>query len=327
MSIDVHNHFYPASYLKALRTGKYRAKLSSVGGSDPILRYAGDYNILVPGHRELETRLYDMDQNGIETHILSLTTPGVHIEEAKAGTALAQKVNDEFARIRQDHPGRFYAFAALPLQDPEAAARELERAVKKLGLAGATLFTNVENQTLDDPAFDSLFSTAQTLDVPLFLHPTTPKEHGSLARYRLVPLLGFLFDTTTAVARLIFAGVFERYPKLKLIASHLGGTLPYVAERLDRGYRAYPELWEEIPQRPSTYLRRLFYDTVSFDPKVLEFVRTALGAEQMLLGSDYPHQIGDMRQALSALDQMAISEAERKRIQSINAQSLFGIGN
>ena len=323
MGIDVHNHFYPAAYLKALRTGKFKAELSSGSGPDPILSYAGDYNILVPGHRELDARIADMEKAGMDSHILSLTTPGVHIEEPAAGVELARAVNEDFSTLCRDHPGQFFAFAALPLQDPEAAVDELRYAVTHLGLGGATLFTNVGGRNLDHPSFAPIFAAAEELRATLFIHPTSPHDHGPLADYRLVPLLGFLFDTTTAISRLIFAGVLERHPSLRLIASHLGGTLPYVAERLDRGYRVYPEIWDLIPSPPSSYLAQVYYDTVAFDPKALQFVRGAVGAEQMLLGSDYPHQIGDMKLALAALRQMEITTKERHLVMEGNARRLL----
>ncbi|MFO8059439.1 MAG: amidohydrolase family protein [Bacillota bacterium] len=324
MGIDVHNHFYPGAYLKALHTGQFRAELSDGHGTDPILSYAGDYNILVPGHRRLEARMADMEEAGIKAHILSLTTPGVHIEEPSAGIELARAVNEDFAAICRDHPGQFFAFAALPLQDPEAAADELRHAVSSLGLAGATLFTNVDGHNLDHPSFAPVFATAEELGAVLFIHPTSPDQHGALADYRLVPLLGFLFDTTTAISRLIFAGVLERHPNLRIIASHLGGTLPYVAERLDRGYRVYPEICDLIPGPPSSYLARIYYDTVAFDPSALQFVRGTSGAGRMLLGSDYPHQIGDMKRALAAVRDMEVTSEERHQITKGNARRLLG---
>lgn len=323
LNIDVHNHFYPESYLRALRTGRYSATLTQGDGPDPILEYSGDYNILVPGHRDLDARVEDMDAAGMDAHVLSLTTPGVHIEDPSAGAELARAVNEDFSAICREHAGRFYAFAALPLQDPRAAADELEHAVIDLGLHGATLFTNVAGRSLDHPAFEPLFETADRLRAPLFVHPTSPHDYGALADYRLVPLLGFLFDTTTTVARLVFAGVPERHPNLVFIASHLGGTLPYVAERLDRGFEVYPEIRELIPRRPSEYIGRMYYDTVSFDPEAVGFALRSQGLEHLVLGSDYPHQIGDMRKALDTVHRLHLPEEESARILGGNIDLLI----
>ncbi|MFO7942085.1 MAG: amidohydrolase family protein [Bacillota bacterium] len=323
--MDVHNHFYPQAYLDALRTGRFRARLESGKGTDPVLHYAGDYNILVPGHRDLGARIRDMEESNMQTHILSLTTPGVHIEERGAAIELARAVNEEFSNIGSSHPERFRAFAALPLQDPDAAAEELRHSVQNLGLVGGTLFTNFSDKTPEDPSLHPVFETATDLGVPLFIHPTTPQNVGPLTDYRLVPLLGFLFDTTTAVSRILFSGVLTRYPQLKLIVSHLGGTLPFVAERLDRGYRVYPEISDLIPEKPSTYLAKLYYDTVAFDVSALRHVRDTVGASQMLLGSDYPHQIGDMDLAIASVNDMDLSEVERDEILGGNAATLFGL--
>lgn len=323
VNIDVHNHFYPASYLHALRTGEFKARLRAGDGSDPVLDYAGDYNILVPGHRDLEARLSDMERSGMDAHILSLTTPGVHIEEAAAGVELARAVNEDFASICRQHGGRFHAFAALPLQAPEAAATELQYAVTELGLHGAVLFTNVNGRRLDHPDYAPVFATAAALNAPLFIHPTSPSPVGALAEYRLVPLLGFLFETTTTVARLVMAGVLERHPRLALIAAHLGGTLPYVAERLDRGYRVYPELEPILPHPPSHYLARVYYDTVAFDPGALRFVVGAVGAGRLLLGSDYPHQIGDMDRALATVRELGLGPEHSGEILGGNARRLL----
>ncbi len=325
MTVDIHNHFYPAAYLQALRTGDYRASLTEDAGPDPVLAYSGDYNVLVPGHRDIAARLEDMDAVGMDTHVLSLTTPGVHIEGIEAGRELARAVNEDFSAISRDYPGRFYALAALPLQDPAAATEELTHSVEMLGLVGATLFTNVDGRTLDDPSYAPLYAAAESLGVPLFIHPTSPHDPGALADYRLVPLLGFLFDTTTAISRLIFGGILERHPGLKLIAAHLGGTLPYVAERLDRGYRVYPEISDLIPHPPSDYLARISYDTVSFDQGALRFVLGSMGADRLLLGSDYPHQIGDMSRALWAARSLGLPAPTAERILSGNARALLGI--
>lgn len=324
MSIDVHNHFYPESYLQALRTGRYRATLTEDSGSDPILHYSGDYNILVPGHRELGARVGEMDEAGMNAHVLSLTTPGVHIEDPSAGAELARAVNEDFSAICRQCRDRFYSFAALPLQDPEAAAGELEHAVRHLGLHGATLFTNVEGRSLDHPAFEPVFEAADRLRAPLFVHPTSPHDYGALSDYRLVPLLGFLFDTTTTIARLIFAGIPERYPNLAIIASHLGGTLPFVAERLDRGFEVYPEIRELIPGRPSEYIGGMYHDTVSFNPEALRFALRSQGLDRLMLGSDYPHQIGDMNRALDTVQSLGLPGDEESRILEGNILDLIG---
>ncbi|NPV69546.1 MAG: amidohydrolase family protein [Firmicutes bacterium] len=323
-AIDVHNHFYPPSYLEELKKGRGAATVTEDKDGNYILTYEGDYNVIVPGHRDIEFRREELDRAGIRAQILSLTTPGTHIETTERGIRLAKMTNDDFAAITQRFPGRFYGFAALPLQDPGSSARELERAVKELGLKGGTLFTNVNGKTLDDPSYEELFKTARELDAPLFVHPTTPIPSDAFLDYRLAATVGFTVDTTLAVARLIFSGVLDRVPGLKLIASHLGGCLPYLAERLDRGWAAYPEC-KKASRAPSSYIREIYIDCVSFEPLAVDFARKLLGAWRLMVGSDYPHQIGDLYRCTEVIGGLEAPEGEKTAILSGNAVALLGL--
>jgi len=325
MKIDVHNHFYPAPYLKELEKGDTQARLERGKGSIPHLLYAGDYNILVEGHRVIEHRLKDLDRTGIEMQVLTLTTPGVHIEERARGVGLAQIVNDAFSEIVKQYPDRFVALATLPLQDPDASVRELERAVTKLGLKGAMVFTNVNGHPLNAPHFWPLYEKAAELEVPIMLHPTTPVSVEAYDELRLPPLVGFPFDTTIAVARLVLSGVLEKYPTLKLIAAHLGGAIPYLAERIDRGYKVYPEIRTNIPRPPSDYFKQIYMDTVAFDTAALTFALEFAGPDKLLLGSDYPHQIGDLGGSVRAVEALQISTETKEKILEANAIQLFKI--
>ena len=322
ISIDVHNHFYPESYIKELKKGEAVAKVSKDSEGKLILAYEGDYNYIVEGNKDIGFRLEHMDQIGIRTQILSLTTPGAHVEERERGIRLAQLTNDDFAEISAKYPGRYYGLAALPLQDPEASARELRRAVQKLGLKGGTLFTNINGKTLDDPSFQVVFETARELDVPLFIHPTTPSPAVSYLDYRLAATVGFTVDTTMNIARLIFSGLLDRVPGLKLIASHLGGCLPYLAERLDRGYRVFPEC-QNIVKEPSAYIKDTYIDAVSFEPLAVDFAYKLLGADRIMVGSDYPHQIGDTTRCTAVIRGLNASDEEKEQMFHLNAKALF----
>ena len=323
VAIDVHNHFYPSSYLKELKKGEGAAKVTEDSKGDFILTYAGDYNVIVPGHRDIEFRLAELDRIGIKTQILSLTTPGVHIEERERGIRLAKMVNDDFAEIAGKYPGRFYGFAALPLQDPKAAAMELRRAVKELHFKGGTLFTNINGQTLDDPSFQCVFEEARELDVPLFIHPTTPSPADAFLDYRLAALVGFGMDTTLTVARLIFSGLLDRVTGLKLIASHLGGCLPFLAERFDRGYSVYPECQKPL-KMPTSYLKEsVYFDCVLFEPLAVEFALKLFGSDHFLAGSDYPHQVGDLEKCVGVIRELDMSPEIKEKILHLNAEKLF----
>jgi aminocarboxymuconate-semialdehyde decarboxylase len=202
MIIDIHNHYYPPRYLAEVeRGGGSRMRIGYDAQDRLLIHYPGDYNIVVRGHRDLDERVRAMDEDGVAMQAISLTTPGVHVEDTRRGIELARLVNDEFAQATARYSGRFAALAALPLHDPDAAVLELDRAVTQLGHRGALLFSNINGRSLDHPDYFPLFEKLAALQVPAFLHPTNPAALGGLADYRLTAIVGFLFDTTTAVMR------------------------------------------------------------------------------------------------------------------------------
>jgi len=322
MIVDVHNHFYPKAYLDAVKKGGSVAKAAEDAAGNLLIVYEGDFNVVDRGHADASFRLEEIGRYGIDCQILSMTTPGVHIEEKSRGIELARAVNEGFAEIVKASRGHFRALAALPLQSPKDAADELVHAVRKLGLAGGTVFSNVNGKMIDLPEFEPLLAAASDLDVPLFIHPTTPVPSTEFLDYRLAATVGFTVDTTVCVARLIFSGTLDRFPKLKIIASHLGGSLPYLAERLDRGYLAYPEC-KKVKGLPSEYLKRVYYDCVLFDPKTVAFAVGQMGASQFMVGSDYPHQIGSLQKAVKVVEDLPFSSDVKEQIFGGNAKRLF----
>ena len=182
----------------------------------------------------------------------------------------------------------------------------------------------MNGKTLDDPSFLPVLEAAVDLDVPLFLHPTTPSPADAFLDYRLVATVGFTVDTTLAVARLIFSGVLDRLRGLKLVASHLGGCLPYLAERLDRGYAAYPEC-KRASRPPSAYIKEIYIDCVSFEPLAVDFARKLVGAGRLMVGSDYPHQIGDLHKCTQVVEGLDIQAVEKEMIYHGNAERVFRI--
>lgn len=325
MIIDVHNHYYPPRYLAELERRGSGVHVAHDNDGRMLVHYPGDYNVVALGHRDLDERIRVMDEHGIAVQAISLTTPGVHVEERARGIEFARMVNDEFAEAMARHPGRFAPLAALPLHDPQAAVAELERAVSQLGLRGALLFSNVNGRSLDDPEYFPLFEMLAALDVPALLHPTNPANIDAIADYRLTAIAGFLFDTTTAAMRLVFGGVLERLPHLKLILGHLGGTVPYIVERADRGYEAYEECREHITRPPSEYFRRMYYDTVNFNPDALRLALAFVGPERIVFGSDYPHQVGSVGKALDTLRDLDLNERTRAALLGGTAQNLLGV--
>src|SRR5487761_94714 len=324
-TIDFHNHFYPKGYVEELRNGKGYASILSDTNGRLIAKYTGDYNIVVGPHIDLEKRLVDMKNYGIDIQVLTLTTPGVERESIERGKRLAKITNDEYGDIAERYRDSFVALATLPMQDPLASVEELERAVKDRGLRGAMIFSNVNGRPLDSTEFIPIYEKAASLDVPIFIHPTSPVNSSYMDDYRLVPILGFGVDTALAIFRIVFSGIMERLPNLKLVATHTGGVFPYLRGRAEIGYQAYPECKVNLSKPPSTYLKKIWLDTVCYDEDVIMSSFNYVGEDKMLLGTDYPHQISDIEHAVGRVRRLNIQEGAKNKILGENAMKLLKI--
>jgi aminocarboxymuconate-semialdehyde decarboxylase len=323
--IDFHNHFYPPAYLDALRSGSSAVEVTIDDDGNPRIFYPGDYNIAVPGHRDIDYREQVLKDHGVDTQVITLTTPGTHVETPATAARFAALVNDAFANIVRDKKGRFAALATLPLNDPTASVAELNRACRDLKLPGAMLFSNVNGVGLDDERFWPIYEAANDLGAILYIHPTHPVGVEAMTDYWLMPLVGFLCDTTLAASKIVFSGVAERFPRIQWALCHMGGAIPYLAERLDRGFEAFSECRRNIPRPPTDYLKRFYYDTVNFNPKAIQLAISFAGAGQIMAGSDYPHQIGSIPKMMSSIQALDIAEADRSAIFGANAARLLGL--
>ncbi len=322
MIIDFHNHYYPPEYLAAVKQGPTRVRMDYDAEGNPRLHYPGDYNILVPGHRDLDFRQGVLDEHGVDKQVITFTTPGTHFEEPATAVEMARRVNDAFAAAMKTRT-HFAALATLPLNDPAASVAELERAMTVLGLPGAMVFSNVNGVALADKAYEPLWKKADELGAVIYIHPAHPLGVEAMEQYWLMPLVGFLMDTTLAAAHLVFAGVPERYPRITWVLCHLGGAIPYLAERLDRGFEAFGECRANIRRLPSEYLKQFYFDTVNFDVNAIELAIKFAGADRILAGSDYPHQIGSIPKMLDAIRRLPISETDRAKILGGNAARIL----
>jgi aminocarboxymuconate-semialdehyde decarboxylase len=187
------------------------------------------------------------------------------------------------------------------------------------------LFSNVNGVGLNDQRFWPIYEAADHLGAVLYIHPTHPVGVEAMTDFWLMPLVGFLMDTTLAAAKLVFAGVPERFPRIQWALCHLGGAIPYLAERLDRGFYAFRECRANIPRPPSDYLKQFYYDTVNFDRHALQLGIAFAGVEHILAGSDYPHQIGSIPRMLESIRGLDVSEADRAAIFGGNAARLLGL--
>jgi aminocarboxymuconate-semialdehyde decarboxylase len=324
--IDFHNHVYPPKYIEAIQTGPSAYEVTFDADNNPVLHSPGDYNILVPGHRLMDVRQGVIEAAGVDKQIISLTAPGTLIETPERSVELSRMINDIFAEIQDEHEDRFPALATLPMNAPDACVPELERAISELGLKGVTIFSNVNGIALSDQRFWPIYKKANELNIVFFIHPTYPMGVEAMEEYMLMPLVGFLADTTLAAASLVFSGVVERFPNIRWVLAHLGGAVPYLAERFDRGYAAFPQCRDNISKLPSEYLQENFYyDTVNFDVTALQFAIDFAGVDHLVAGSDYPHQIGSLEKMLTSINQLGLTPEEKAGILGENAARLLGL--
>jgi aminocarboxymuconate-semialdehyde decarboxylase len=323
--VDVHNHFYPPAYMKALEKGESSVVVKYNKRGDPEIHYPGDYNVAVAGHRDIAYRQGVLEKESVDTQVITLTTPGTHVETPQVAARLAQITNDDFARIVQERGPRFASLCTLPLNDPNASLKELRRCIEELRFPGAMLFSNVNGVHLADQRFWPLYEYANDKKIVLHIHPTNPVGVEAMTEYWLMPLVGFLMDTTLAAGMLVFSGVAERFPNIKWVLSHLGGSVPYLVERFDRGYEAFAECRANVKKPPSEYLKNWYYDTVNFNPNAVELAIKFAGADHVMAGSDYPHAIGSISKMKRMLAKIGVSDAERAAIMGGNAAKLYGI--
>jgi aminocarboxymuconate-semialdehyde decarboxylase len=272
-------------------------------------------------------RLKDMDAQGVDVQVLSIHTPffGYHLD-AVQGRRLAREVNDEIAGIVRRWPQRFAGLATLPMQDVSAAIDELGRAMSDLGLKGAELDTQVNGEQWDEPKFLPFFKAAEAMGAVLFFHPQP--QHNFLMqrtpRDGLFNSLGVILDDAIVVAILIAGGVLEACPQLRACIAHGGGPACYAMGRLDRGWQGRPEA-RRIPHPPSAYQRRLFYDTVVGSEKALRFLLDEVGADRVVLGSDWPFVPWHPSPVTWVQGLASLSQEEKERILWRNLEALLGL--
>jgi aminocarboxymuconate-semialdehyde decarboxylase len=322
--IDVHNHYYPPAFIDALREGKSAVSVRDDALGNPVLYSPGDANIAVRGHRDIAWRQEVLDREGVDRQLISLTTPGTLLELPARSAALARLVNDALAEVMATRGDRFTALATLPLNDAKASVAEFER-VMSLGFKGCMVFGNVNGIALADRQYWPLWERASDAGAIMYIHPTFPLGVEAMREYWLMPLVGFLFDTTLAAAHLVFAGVPERFPGIRWVLGHLGGTIPYLAERLDRGFEMFAECRKDLERPPSEHLKRFYYDTVNFDPDAVRLAIAFAGPGQILAGSDYPHQIGSIPKMLSTITSLGLPPEDEAGILCGNAARLLGL--
>jgi predicted TIM-barrel fold metal-dependent hydrolase len=313
MRIDVHAHYWTNQYLDMLvQLGKSDSATRSLGAGD------GD---------ELDARLKLMDRAGVDMQVLSAAPQLPYGDDRDRAVAAARFVNDEYAALVKAHPARFRAFAATPMPHIDESLREIGRALDELGMVGVTMTTTILGRSLVDPEFEAIFAELDRRATILYLHPAGNGACSPLiGPYHLTWMIGAPIEDTISVMHLITHGIPTRYPRVKIVNSHLGGALPMVLQRADDQY-----VWEapETPERPSSALRRMWYDSVGHGHvPALRCAIDAFGADRILLGTDFPYEAGDVFvRAVDYINDPRIAADDAKAILEGNAVALFGIAS
>jgi aminocarboxymuconate-semialdehyde decarboxylase len=323
--IDVHTHMYGTVWLDRIRRyGAPHYTFKELHGQLVACKDGAPFMTTTPPMFDAKLRIRDMDVARVDLAVISLTSPSVFWGGEEVSAETARLCNDEMAEVQRTYPDRIRWFASLPWQYPARAVAELERAHAK-GAAGVFVSANVDEQSLTAPRFAPIWDAIDAKALPVLVHPTTPPGVAQLdmARYNLVASIGFTFDTSLAVARMIYDGFFDRYTRLKIIAAHAGGALPYLIGRLDVVYENMPGARETIALPPSDYMSRLYYDSVTYRQSALQMCVDVGGEDNVMYGSDYPHNIGDMRGCLGRVDSLAASA--RRKVRGENARRIFNL--
>jgi len=324
MRIDLHSHFIPHGFIEQVRRGQ------AIGNIAIQIRDGQEWLIHQEGYRypamaelwDMAAKLRLMDRLGLDISVLSLQ-PALFFYWLEAGPVqeFCRQTNEALAEMVAKSGGRLYGLATVPLQDPEAAAVELRRAVLELGLRGVQVGTRMEQIPLDDPRFDPFFAAAADLNVPILLHPYRVGTRPEWADFYLANLVGNPLETCLVASRLILSGWLDRHPHLTLILAHGGGFLPYQIGRLDHGFRVRSETKLNISLPPSSYLRRFYYDTITHAAIPLKFLVELVGADRVVLGTDIPFDMADHQFA----NYLAAAKLDEQTVQAINSKNALHI--
>lgn len=331
--VDVHAHLYPLPLIEAFESGAGDG-IVEVERTDAGLRLMVRQRLFVeltPEYYDPLVRLEVMDAAGVDTEILSLPPPMLFWASADRGLELCRITNDALAAIAAAHPGRFVACCIVPLQAPALAVEELRRAVEQLGCKAVLFGTSINGVELDDRCLDPVYAETERLGVPIFNHPIIRGGLECLRDHRLDVSLGFALESTHAAARMVLSGVFDRHPGLRVCWSHLGGALPFLADRISylqaNATGVFPTITGTATEPFASYLRHFWYDTIVYSERNLAFGAAFAGADRLVFGTDTPFftdSTGDLLDLVRTSP--SFSDEERERVLHRNATELFGLG-
>jgi len=328
LKIDTHAHWYPPEWVELIKTEgvKHGAKVMRNDRGNEVVQAPGialKGNFL-PTYVELSERLKLMDAARVDMHALSLTSPMVYWAPPEFGLKLSQVYNDACAAAHLKYPQRFVGMMMVPMQAPELAVQEIERASKLPGIRGLYMATHVNGKNLDDESFFPVYAACEKHGMPIFLHPVSPVGTERMRKYHLGNFLGNPYETGIAAASLMFGGVMDKYPKLDVMLPHAGGTFPHLIGRMDHGTTVRAEC-KHMTKPPSSYLRRFHYDTITHSDSILLNLIRQVGADRVVMGSDCPADMS-YTQPVQVIERMNELQAnERELIVSGNAARLLKV--
>lgn len=323
--IDVHTHMFTARWLDLLRKegGIYNIK-TRPDGQEEVFR--GDTPVVIPqpGHFDYRLRIEHMDAAGIDVSIVSLTCPNVYWGGEEVSCRAARESNDTMAHAQATYPDRIRWLASLPWEYPPRAIEELGRACAN-GAAGVMVLANVSGRSLTDPFLAPIWTEIDRRRLPVLVHPTDPPgvDMMDMTKFDLSWSVGFMFDTTLAITRMMFDGFFDRFPDVMIIASHGGGTLPYLVGRFEKGDEVEIPSRRRMKRKPTDYLRHIYYDCITYNPGALEYLLSVVGASQVMFGTDWPHQVHDTKGAFA--NTARLPSEQTNAVRSANAKRVFGL--
>ncbi len=321
MRIDIHAHIVDRRYVGEL-VADAGLKPQATSSGQTLMRKDGHTVLWYrEGMFDLDGRLREMDTKAIDMRVLSVSTPNVYEWRGERQVEMARYLNDVTSDIVRRHPDRFGGLASLPLDDVDASLSELDRITGELGLHGVMIGSNIAGQPGNHPRFEPIWARVDALQLPVFEHPMFPAHTEDMEEYELPLRVGFVFDTTLAVSRMIYGGIFERYPNFPYIMAHTGGALLMILERLDNGFRLFPDCRAHIDRLPSEYAKNLYYDTASFYGPALVMAHSIVGADHILWGSDDPFIGADT----GHVDSLSIPASDKAKILGANAARLLGL--
>jgi aminocarboxymuconate-semialdehyde decarboxylase len=320
MRIDVHAHLFGTPYIHALE--RIFGKDSSPAGQDAqrLIKWMKTD----PRMTDLEGRLEEMEKWKITMQVLSVPFHGALVNDKSAALDLTQMANDVIAHAARTYPGRFRVLLAVPLQFPKLALQEIDRFSGRPEVVGVALMGSAGGRPLNDPEFMPFYGELEQRRLPFLLHPISPPGLDCMLELNLANVVGFMFETTLAAVRLVFAGTFERHPNLQMIFPHLGGLAPYLMGRLQWGYERFPVCNANITEPPEAYFRRFYYDTVCRNVPALRMALSMFGIEHLMFGTDIPFR-EDIELQLADLEELGLTDEEQQQIAAANAARLLGI--